>query len=100
MNERRTSKKKAFLAASIAGLVVVAGAMANAAVVYADVHCAGINGCKGQGECGAKGANGHSCAGKNACKGLGWVTQKTEEACKTAGGTVLPAEPAPVPAAK
>jgi len=93
----KKSKKSMLLAASVAGLLTVVGAMANAGVVYADVHCAGVNGCKGQGECGGKG---NSCAGKNACKGQGWVTQKTEAGCTTAGGTVIPAEkPAAAPVA-
>ena len=97
----KKSKKSRLLAASVAGLLTVVGAMANAGVVYADVHCAGVNGCKGQGECGGKGS---SCAGKNECKGQGWVTQKTDAECTTAGGTVLPVEkaadaPAAVPTA-
>ena len=46
-------------------------------------ECAGINACKGQGECGGAG---HGCAGKNTCKGQGWVS-KTESDCKAAGGT-------------
>lgn len=80
-----------FLAASAAGLLALAGAMGNAAVVYADVMCAGVNACKGQGECGGVG---HDCAGKNACKGAGWVNKTTDADCITAGGTVVPSEPA------
>ena len=87
------SKKKALLAASVAGLLVMVGAMAKAGVVYADdVQCGGINACKGQGECGGKG---HSCAGKNACKCEGWVKKATEAECTTAGGTVVPKVVAP-----
>lgn len=85
------SKKKTLLAASIAGLVAVVGAMASAGVVYAEgIQCSGINACKGQGECGGEG---HSCAGKNGCKGAGWVSKVTEAECTGAGGTVLPATP-------
>lgn len=83
------------LAASVAGLLTVVGAMAQAGVVYAeDVHCAGVNACKGTGECGGEG---HGCAGKNACKGQGWVAKATEAECTEAGGTILPAA-APVAA--
>jgi len=86
------SKKKTLLAASIAGLVAMVGAMATSGVVYAEgVHCSGINACKGQGECGGEG---HSCAGKNGCKGAGWIAKATEADCTAAGGTVLPAAPA------
>ena len=35
----------------------------------AQVHCGGVNACKGQGSCG--GAS-NSCKGQNACKGQGW----------------------------
>lgn len=90
---KKLSKKRVLLAASVAGLLTVVGVMAKAGVVYADVHCAGINACKGQGECGGKG---NSCAGKNECKGKGWITKKTAADCTTVGGTVLPVEPKPV----
>lgn len=96
MSEGKRRTKRALLAASIAGIVAVAGAMANAGVVYADVQCAGINACKGQGECGGKAS---SCAGKNACKGQGWVTRAAEQECLDAGGTIVPAALAPAPAA-
>ena len=98
MSDRKKSKKMTFLAASAAGLLAVVGAMAHAGVVYAEgVHCAGINACKGTGECGGKG---HDCAGKNACKGEGWVTKATDMDCIQEKGTVLPQEPAPVAAPK
>ncbi len=81
----KTFSKKKFLAASVAGLLTVAG-MAATQAAYADVHCSGINKCAGQGECGGKG---HSCAGKNTCKGQGWVSSASAEQCKTDGGTVV-----------
>ena len=87
MTDRKKSKKQALLAASVAGLLALAGTLAQAGVVYADVQCGGVNGCKGQGECGGKGS---SCAGKNECKGQGWVTKATEADCTQAGGTVVP----------
>ena len=76
--EGKKSKKKALLAASVAGLLALTGLVASHAVYAEDVHCYGVNGCKGQGECGGKG---HSCAGKNACKGQGWVAAADEAAC-------------------
>ena len=100
MSDRKRSKKMTLLAASAAGLLAMGMALGHAGVVYAEgVQCAGVNACKGTGECGGKG---HECAGKNACKGEGWVTQATDADCVKAGGTVLPQEPAaevPAPAA-
>lgn len=53
-----------------------------------NVKCAGINECKGHGECGAADGS-HDCAGKNACKGKGWVKVATEKECTDKGGTVV-----------
>lgn len=87
--EKKHSKKKALLAASVAGLIAVAGSILPASMVYAeDVHCTGINACKGTGECGGKG---HSCAGQNACKGQGWVKAASAQECTDKGGTVAEA---------
>ena len=52
------------------------------------VKCAGINACKGHGECGAADGS-HACAGKNECKGKGWVKVKSEKDCTDKGGTVV-----------
>jgi hypothetical protein len=52
------------------------------------VKCAGINSCKGTGECGAADGS-HACAGKNECKGKGWVKVKSEQECTKKGGTVV-----------
>lgn len=49
------------------------------------VKCAGINDCKGHGECGGQG---HDCAGHNECKGQGWV-KTTAQACSEEGGEVI-----------
>jgi len=88
--EKKMSKKKALLAASVAGLIAATGMILPATSVYAeDVHCTGINACKGTGECGGKG---HSCAGQNACKGQGWVKAASEKECTDKGGTVPSAE--------
>jgi hypothetical protein len=51
----------------------------------AEVHCAGINSCKGQSAC--KTAN-SACKGQNSCKGQGWLPAKSAKACEAKGGTV------------
>lgn len=81
----KSNKKKMLLAASVAGLLAVSGVAMSAGNVFAeDVNCAGVNACKGMGDCGGKG---NSCAGKNACKGTGWVKTSTD-VCSKIGGTV------------
>jgi uncharacterized membrane protein len=51
------------------------------------VKCAGINECKGKGQCGsADGAT--SCSGTNECAGKGWVAVTAKE-CKAKKGTVI-----------
>jgi hypothetical protein len=72
----------AALALAAAGLF--AGLSTQVMAEEAQVHCYGINGCKGQNDCGtAKNA----CAGHGECKGQGWKAM-SEEACKAAGGKV------------
>ena len=80
---------KSILIASAAATLFLTGA----AVARAEdkmggdqVHCAGINACKGQGGC--AGAH-NACAGKNACKGQG-ITNTSAADCKAKGGTVAP----------
>ena len=83
-------KKKAMIAASIAGMMAVAGSAVFPPAAYAaGVPCYGINACQGKGDCGGKG---HSCAGKNACKGKGYVSLPDKETClKINGGSLEPA---------
>jgi hypothetical protein len=45
-------------------------------------ECHGINGCKGQGDCGNKS---HGCGGQNACKGKGWK-KMTKAQCSAQKG--------------
>ena len=82
-----TKKKKAMVAASIAGLMaamsVAAATPAKAAGGELEA-CYGINACKGMGSCGSKAGN--SCAGKNGCKGMGWVEVKKGDCVKIQGG--------------
>ena len=42
----------------------------------ANVHCSGVNSCKGMSEC--KSAK-NSCKGMNSCKGQGWVSMSKTE---------------------
>lgn len=85
--DRRIHHKRILLAASVAGLLAVAGTLVSSNVVYAEgVPCYGINACKGTGDCGGKG---HSCAGMNACKGQGYLDLPTKELClKIQGGSL------------
>jgi len=53
-----------------------------------EVKCAGINSCKGQGECAAADGS-HDCGGKNSCEGKGWGTSESAEECTEQGGTVV-----------
>jgi uncharacterized membrane protein len=50
----------------------------------ADVHCFGVNKCKGQNDC--KTAN-NACKGHGSCKGMGFVIM-SESACEEMGGSV------------
>jgi hypothetical protein len=85
----RTGMKGAIIAAAVAGMFCAGVALAEEhegakGAAEAQVHCQGINSCKGHGECAGVG---HDCAGKNECKGKGWITT-TEADCKAKGGTV------------
>ena len=83
-NIRRISG--ASLAAAAAMLLVAGCSTYDKPAQSAEVHCSGINACKGQSAC--KTAS-NSCKGQNACKGQGWVEQSSAEACTAAGGTVI-----------
>lgn len=50
-----------------------------------EVHCMGINNCKGQTSC--KSAK-NDCKGKNNCKGQGWLKASKAD-CEAKGGTVM-----------
>ena len=81
-----TSKKKALIAASIAGLMSVAVSAAAPVAFPADnVPWYGINACKGTGDCGGKG---YSCAGKNACKGQGFIHLPADTCTRIQGGSL------------
>jgi len=80
--DRKTSLTAAALAAAAMAGCAHGGAGPSAAAI-AKVECHGINGCKGQGECGGPG---HSCAGQNTCKGQGWISLAKAD-CQARGGT-------------
>ncbi len=82
------NKVTGFLIASAAAGLVLSGAVtarAEEAKSGGEVHCSGVNACKGQGGC--AGAD-HACAGKNGCKGKG-VVKTSEKECKEKGGKVV-----------
>jgi hypothetical protein len=77
----------ALIAAGAAALVLSGYASSSDQVPpssLAQVHCLGINSCKGAGEC--KTAE-NACKGMNVCKGHGFLTTTVEE-CKAKGGTI------------
>jgi hypothetical protein len=76
----------ASLAAAAALLLVAGCASPQKSPQSAEVHCAGINACKGQSAC--KTAN-NSCKGQNACKGQGWLPTASATACTSQGGKVI-----------
>ena len=85
--------QRALVAASVAGLLAAAGAMALGGRAQADeaeteaVSCYGINRCKGTGDCGGKGS---SCSGKNACAGQGFLKLDQETCLKIKDGRLTP----------
>jgi hypothetical protein len=58
--------------ATAAAMLFTAGfATVSVAADAAEMHCSGVNSCKGTSEC--KSAK-NSCKGMNSCKGTGWVS--------------------------
>ena len=86
------AKKRALIAASVAGLMAAtavgtAHGAEGAAAPAGKVPCYGINKCKGAGDCGGKG---NSCAGKNACKGTAFIKLEKDTCLKIQGGRLTP----------
>ena len=79
---------RAILVATAAATILLAGhAVARATDAAGDeVHCAGINECKGKGSC--AGAH-NSCKAQNECKGKGFVDVSSAEECVKKGGKVV-----------
>ena len=92
------STKGMMIAASVASLLASTMVMAGGSAPKAEakVHCAGINACKGLGECAG---DGHGCAGANSCKGKGWIDVSAKE-CTEKKGTVVGQEKKSAPAPK
>ena len=86
------AKKRALIAASVAGLLAAGAAGVTHSAQAADegkVPCYGINKCKGTGDCGGKG---HGCAGKNECGGKGYINLSKEDCLRIKDGSLTPAE--------
>jgi len=80
-------KSGAVLAASAAAFLLSGAAMAPvSAADKGNVHCFGVNVCKGNSAC--KTAS-NACKGQNACKGKGFVAVSAD-ACKAIGGSETP----------
>ena len=88
-----SKKQRALLAASVAGLMASIGLASLGSQAQAaestNVHCYGINKCKGTGDCGGKS---HACAGKNGCQGQGFLMLGKDTCLKIQGGRLI-AEP-------
>ncbi len=82
---KMSKKSGAALAAAAAALMMSGATFAPAnAGVKGEVHCMGVNSCKGKTGC-ATASN--QCKGQNACKGKGWVSMRAES-CEAIGGKV------------
>ena len=85
--ETKENKKRALLAASMAGLLAMTAAVIAPTAAHAEdaVPCYGVNACKGTGDCGGKG---HGCAGKNTCKGEGYVNLQKDTCLRIQNGSL------------
>jgi hypothetical protein len=72
------------IAAAVAGMFMSATPVVAAEKAAGKIHCAGVNSCKGKGDCHSAD---NGCKGQNGCKGKGWI-ELGEKACKAKGGTV------------
>ncbi|MGP0011133.1 MULTISPECIES: BufA2 family periplasmic bufferin-type metallophore [Pseudomonas] len=71
-------------ALALAAATMFAGVVTQASAADAQVHCYGVNACKGQNDCKTKD---HACKGMGSCKGQGFKAM-TKSACDKAGGKV------------
>lgn len=86
------AKKRALIAASVAGLIAAGAAGLTQSAQAADeaqAPCYGVNKCKGTGDCGGKS---HGCAGKNECGGKGYIELDKDDCLKIQGGSLTPLE--------
>ncbi len=79
------AKSSGLVIAGAVAALFAAGSLApvTAQAEEAQVHCMGVNACKGQADC--KTAQ-NACKGQNSCKGKGFKAM-SEEDCTAAGGT-------------
>lgn len=82
----KKTKKQALVMASMAGLMMMAGAAVSPSAHAEDVACYGVNKCKGAGACAGKAG----CAGHNSCKGQGFVKVSKEACLAIEGGSLTP----------
>ena len=71
-------------ALALAAATMFAGVATNAMAADANVHCYGVNACKGQNDCKTKD---HACKGQGSCKGQGFLSM-TKSMCDAKGGKV------------
>src|ERR1700758_3478893 len=97
MKNGRTRPRGGLIASAVPGLFAAGfvGSPTSPAQGTDQIHCYGINACKGKGDCGGKG---HSCAGENACKGKGYLKLDKETCLKIQGARLT--EESAQPAAK
>jgi len=79
---RTTGAALALAAASLVGCAGISGDSSGSAAK--DVHCYGVNKCKGHNDC--KTAS-NACKGHASCKGQGFISMP-EESCDHVGGKV------------
>lgn len=83
----KRANRSVLVAAAAATLLLSSAVVARASdAAGAEVHCAGINECKGKGSC--AGAS-NACKAKNSCKGQGWVSLSSADECVQKGGKVV-----------
>lgn len=82
--KKLTGKSIAIAAASLFIAGTGATIATTAVAQEAQVHCLGVNGCKGTTACKTAG---NACKGMNSCKGSGWLPM-TKEECADKGGEV------------
>lgn len=82
-----TPSKTAVSFAAAAALIALSGAAVSGPALAksaSQVHCYGVNTCKGTSDCKS---GTHDCKGQNDCKGQGFKAM-TAKACKAAGGSL------------
>lgn len=84
MRKTTTGAALALAAAGLVGCMSTGGGDTMAKSTSSDVHCYGVNKCKGHNDCAS--AN-NSCKGMGSCKGQGFVAMP-EGSCDAVGGSV------------